>query len=473
MRYAIISDIHANLQAWKSTLVDIRANHVDEVICLGDIIGYGPNPAETMKSVYENIDHFILGNHDAATCGKLDPCLFNDNARDLIYWTQSRLNNDAISFLSHIPLSIKTDLFRCTHGDFVDPASYHYILEASDAVRSWSRVDEQVLFVGHTHAPAVYTLDSENTVSTIDPVDFNIKQGMRYVVNVGSVGQPRDRDARASYCIIDTDNLSVIWRRIPFDIDAYISNMEKAGLSLERTGFIKYDPRNNVRPLRESLDFSPPTESDNTSADAEVAENIEAIRKDAYKWKRFRATVLFSILITILCLGAIIWFKYILPSDYDDFTIETNGSSVNHVIVERWRVHMDNRHSQSVKHLRAEDGSPILELGSNSGRKNITITSNPIPVAGNSRFCMETYFMKHESFTGNVMISVDIVINRDNGKELVERFAAKEPSLKRKNGWIAAKHTLFLPTDASSLIFKITGRFSGTVSVKNINLEWK
>ena len=95
MRYAIVSDIHANLQAWNAVLLDIRSSGVDKILCLGDLVGYGPQPAETLQSLYEHVDHFILGNHDAAACGKLDASYFNDGARELIEWTREQLNPES------------------------------------------------------------------------------------------------------------------------------------------------------------------------------------------------------------------------------------------------------------------------------------------------------------------------------------------------------------------------------------------
>ena len=98
MKYAIVSDIHANLAAWNAVLLDIRSNGVDCIICLGDMLGYGPRPREVLESLYTSVDHFLLGNHDAAICGKIDPQCFNEPAREIIRWTAAQLGESAKNF---------------------------------------------------------------------------------------------------------------------------------------------------------------------------------------------------------------------------------------------------------------------------------------------------------------------------------------------------------------------------------------
>jgi len=155
MRFAIVSDIHSNLQAWNAALLDIRCNSIDKIVCLGDVVGYGPNPAEVLKSVHENVDYIVLGNHDAVVCGKMDASLFNDQACEIIEWTQAQLNNNAVKFLNSLPLSLASPAFRCTHGDFSQPEAFLYIIDPEDAVASWQTREEQLLFVGHTHTPNI------------------------------------------------------------------------------------------------------------------------------------------------------------------------------------------------------------------------------------------------------------------------------------------------------------------------------
>ena len=217
MRIAIVSDIHANLQAWNAALLDIRSSGVDHILCLGDIVGYGPNPAEVLESVHANVDYLVLGNHDAAACGKIDARLFNANAQQIIQWTRGRLTRSALRFLETLPLCLEGEFFRCTHGDFSAPGMYQYIAAAEDARASWGAVTEPLLFVGHTHQPALFLLGTSGIPRSVEPQDFALEEDKRFLVNVGSVGQPRDGDPRAAYAVFDAWANEIALRRVPYD----------------------------------------------------------------------------------------------------------------------------------------------------------------------------------------------------------------------------------------------------------------
>ena len=158
MRYALVSDLHANEQAWKTVLLDIRSLRVDIVICLGDVVGYGPNPAEVLESAHANADYLVMGNHDAALCGKIDADCFTDRARESLEWTRSRVNEAGLAFRGSRPLSVAGDGFRCAHGEFGEAGLFRYVFEPEDARASWDAVDEPLLFVGHTHQPGIFVL---------------------------------------------------------------------------------------------------------------------------------------------------------------------------------------------------------------------------------------------------------------------------------------------------------------------------
>ena len=226
MRYAFVSDIHANLQAWNAVLADIRAQRIDRLICLGDIVGYGPRPAEVLASVYRHAHEIILGNHDAVVAGKLDPGCFNDDARRMIQWTKKQLDLKAIHFFRSLPYTIEGEGFACSHADFSDPAGFLYLREESDARASWKRTEEPLLVVGHTHVPEVYLLTADDTCKHYDAVDFEMESGNRYIINTGSAGMPRDGDFRASYVIFDSTEKSVVFQRVAFDLDAFRKDVQ-------------------------------------------------------------------------------------------------------------------------------------------------------------------------------------------------------------------------------------------------------
>jgi predicted phosphodiesterase len=257
MRFAIVSDIHANMQAWTAVLRDISSNRVDGIICLGDVVGYGPNPLEALQSVQRHVDTLLLGNHDAALCGKLDPVLFNSRARAALDWTRTTLAEQANEFLAASPLVHVGYGFRCTHGEFSSPAAFRYIITAAEALPSWQATSEPLLFVGHTHLPGIFIIGASGTPNLIPPQDFMLETGKRYLINVGSVGFPRDNDPRACYVIYDTTEQSILWRRIPFDIAAYRQALVAAGLPPTSGSFRDHDPLATRSPIHTQLDFQP------------------------------------------------------------------------------------------------------------------------------------------------------------------------------------------------------------------------
>jgi predicted phosphodiesterase len=285
MRIALVSDIHANLQAWNAVLLDVRALGADTIVCLGDIIGYGPDPSKVLASVHSNVDHILLGNHDAAICGKMDASLFNDSAREIIAWSASKLNNAAKKFLASLPLSVNCDYFRCAHGDFANPAAFNYIFEPADAMPSWQAVAENLLFSGHTHVPQIFVLGQSGIPRNVAPQDFVLEDEKRYIVTVGSVGQPRDNTTYASYCLYDTDKKTIFWRNIPFDIDAYRAEVENSGISMDASVFLKHDPRLSAIPVRQRVNFSPSATKETEAKDTVLVKELGTLQKTVKKWK--------------------------------------------------------------------------------------------------------------------------------------------------------------------------------------------
>jgi len=294
MRYALISDLHSNRQALKAVLLDIRSNQIDEIICLGDIIGYGPCPAETLELAYSNVHHFILGNHDAVIAGFISPDNFNDSAKRLIEWTNSRLDSKAAEFFKNNPLLLTGENFRCTHGEFDDPGRFGYIIEDEEAVDSFNSCTEQLLFAGHSHVPGLFVVGS-GSPHWLTPQDFGTEEGKRYIVNVGSVGQPRDEGIRATYCIFDEEVRDVTYRQIPFDIDGYREDMSKNSLPTETTYFLNIAddmPQSNLRDL---IDFSQLTQEDAVKIDNEEVDLREQVNK--LKASRRNLTIMLLVLI--------------------------------------------------------------------------------------------------------------------------------------------------------------------------------
>ena len=140
MRYAFVSDIHGNLPAWNTVLADLAVHRVDRIVCLGDVVGYGPQPAECLRGVYAHAHQMVLGNHDAVVAGKMSAGSFNDRAQRMIEWTGTRLGENARALFARLPLVLKGPGFRCVHGDFTDPAVFIYVRTEDDARANFAAV---------------------------------------------------------------------------------------------------------------------------------------------------------------------------------------------------------------------------------------------------------------------------------------------------------------------------------------------
>ncbi len=287
MRIAILSDPHSNLRAWNAVLADVASARVDRILCLGDLVGYGPSPVEVMESAYSHVHAFVLGNHDAVVAGKMSPDVFNDRARRLILWTRDRIGRRGADFLGSLPLVLSGEDYRCAHANFVRPSAFDYILEPEDAAASWAATREQLLFVGHTHAPRLFVLGQSGTPHSLDPQDFSAEPGKRYIVNVGSVGLPRDADGRASYVIFDDRTRAVYFRRVPFDMDAFRADVAAAGLDPADVPLLRHDPRLRLAAVREALDFSPATRREDEARDVveTASAEVASARRRAAHWK--------------------------------------------------------------------------------------------------------------------------------------------------------------------------------------------
>jgi predicted phosphodiesterase len=484
MRYAFVSDIHANRQAWEATLLDLRSLRVDRIICLGDIVGYGPAPAAVLESVHAHVHHFVLGNHDAVVCDKLDDDLFNDTAQEIIRWTRGQLNRRALRFFQTLPLTLRGENFRCAHGDLGAPAAFNYLYEAHDALPSWAAVGEPLLFVGHTHEPGIFLTGRSGTPHVIAPQDFELEPEKRYLVNVGSIGQPRDTDARASYCIYDSRARSIVFRRIPFDLDAYRRDLAAAGIPVAGSSFLQHDPRQGVLPLRETASFSPAVSPAQQARNVRAVDEVVALRRRAGHWRLI--CLLFALCVAIGAAGA--WQsgrQHVTPRSLD-----VNDPAILPVVaaelppeqnllapltaappsgpIPGWKLHLGNAQSQRIAVCSVSEGAPVLELVSSDlaelrvGGPSIRVQPG-MKLAGVLRLCAD-------EMEGAVNLEL-IVHRRRDGREVAEVHVAN-PGQKRKDGWVARK-TLTMPPGATNLEYQVHGRFRGRVLLKELSLERK
>lgn len=236
MRYAIISDIHSNLEALQAVIDDIDRRHVDKIVCLGDIVGYNANPNETVDLVRERGILSIAGNHDLRGASDGEPFGFNPQARSAILWTRDQLTPENREFLKSLPVTQAIDdLFLMVHGS-VNSAD-EYILGTSEAIVNFELLkkygDMRICFFGQTHRPAIFVED-EGRVFLVKgegkEYDFSLREHAYYLINPGGVGQPRDQDERAAYLIYDSYRNRISFYRAVYDTAAASKKIVAAGL---------------------------------------------------------------------------------------------------------------------------------------------------------------------------------------------------------------------------------------------------
>lgn len=306
MRYAIISDIHANRQALKAVLTDIRGIGADRIIALGDLVGYGPSPAEVLEQAYSAVNFFVLGNHDAVVSGQLSAEYFNDRARQVIDWTRSVLDRKAAEFFQAQPLLLHGEGCRFTHGDFIDPGRFDYIIEPDEALANFQATQEPVLFAGHSHMPGIYVIGSSGQAHWLKPQDFEVEPEKRYIVNVGSVGQPRDDDIRASYCLFDPAKGEILFRKVPFDLDAYREDLRRTKVPEAASYFLSLEAGKPGQSLRDIVDFRTVRKGDSVR----TAEDIRSLTAAAQGYRRLRVVV-WVLALTLLAGAAVLaWLHH-------------------------------------------------------------------------------------------------------------------------------------------------------------------
>jgi predicted phosphodiesterase len=229
MRYAILSDVHSNLEAIEAVLDDIHERAIRDILFIGDAVGYGPNPNECIELLQDRCKVLIAGNHDRASVGLTDIRYFNEYARHAVEWTRDVLtekNRDALTaFL--IMFEESTNDMMLVHSTPKDPEDWHYILTLWDAEINFHHFTNRFCFIGHSHQP--FILEKAPSGELITYRDkTGIKEGSRYLVNAGSVGQPRDGDPRAGYALIDDRKIEII--RISYNIKSVQEKMRREKL---------------------------------------------------------------------------------------------------------------------------------------------------------------------------------------------------------------------------------------------------
>lgn len=231
MRYAILGDIHANLAAFEAVLrdVDIRGGF-EKIWCLGDVVGYGPDPHESIELLRQHEHVCVAGNHDWAAIGKMDTSDFNPVAAQACHWTSLQLTKEDINYLQNLHLSFCQDDFTLVHGSPREPI-WEYLLSIEAAEVNFAHFETAFCLVGHSHVPLIFEYIDHATIYRGFPDGANLTLGKnRLIINPGGVGQPRDGDPRASYAVYDDEAGTVHHYRVEYDIAATQRKMEEQGL---------------------------------------------------------------------------------------------------------------------------------------------------------------------------------------------------------------------------------------------------
>jgi diadenosine tetraphosphatase ApaH/serine/threonine PP2A family protein phosphatase len=229
MRVVVISDVHGNRHALDAVLAEIGGESVDAVWCLGDTVGYGPQPNECCRLVQEHADLCLVGNHDLVALGELTVSDFNEEAAAAAVWTREALTDDSRAFLRSLEPQATVDGVELFHASARDPV-WEYVLSDETARATFELTTASLVLVGHSHVALALTLDGQGVAGGVAPAGTNIELAGRWLVNPGSVGQPRDGDPRAAWLLVDLDRASAAFRRVSYPIERTQAEMVEAGL---------------------------------------------------------------------------------------------------------------------------------------------------------------------------------------------------------------------------------------------------
>jgi len=232
VKIAVLSDVHANLEALNVVRQEIARESVDRVVCLGDVVGYGASPNECCDIVRELADVVVLGNHDAAVAGHMDYSFYYDAARDVLDWTIAQLKPANLDWLRSLEYTRRIEDVEYCHGSPLQPPEFEYIFALEQARQLLDYRDRlaTLTFIGHSHLCKAFAIGPDQ-VHDVVASRLSFRRGYAYLISVGSVGQPRDYDNRAGFVLLDTAVPSVEFRRLEYDIETSARKIFDAGIA--------------------------------------------------------------------------------------------------------------------------------------------------------------------------------------------------------------------------------------------------
>jgi predicted phosphodiesterase len=230
MKYGFFSDVHANLEALKACVIDFRSEKLDKVYFLGDAVGYGPYPDECVKLINDVAAVKLMGNHDYAALGLMETDFFNQYAAESMGWTKSSISRKTTEIMADFQLQHELGDILLVHASPREPENWHYILDMDDASESFEYFTQKICMLGHTHRPYIVFKEKSGEAALSKETEEILTEERRYLVNIGSVGQPRDGDPRSCYLIYDVEKGSIQHKRVAYNIKATQKDMAKIGL---------------------------------------------------------------------------------------------------------------------------------------------------------------------------------------------------------------------------------------------------
>jgi predicted phosphodiesterase len=232
MRYGIFSDIHSNIEAMTEVAKAMKADGAEDYLCLGDFVGYYANPAEVIELIQSlKCWKMVLGNHDAGCLGKTSLSSFNQPAADAIHWTKTQLKPEHFKFLESLRMKEEIGDIQLVHSSPFQSEDWHYLTSQEELERNFRYFQGFVCFFGHVHKPFIAEQKKDGTVRVLQEQEYELQKDCRYLVNVGSVGQPRDGNPKTCYVMYDSHSRKLAIKRIDYDFETTARKTLEAGLS--------------------------------------------------------------------------------------------------------------------------------------------------------------------------------------------------------------------------------------------------
>jgi diadenosine tetraphosphatase ApaH/serine/threonine PP2A family protein phosphatase len=230
MNWAILSDVHGNLEALQAVIEDLRREGAERIAFLGDAVGYGANPNECLRLLRELTELMVAGNHDYGAVDLTDVSYFNSAAKAAVLWTGRQLSEESRDFLCRLHLFHQVESITFVHATPHEPDRWNYIFTVPEAEEGFRAMDGELAFVGHSHSPLILAQKEGRRITASEKEEVILQRGVRYIINVGSVGQPRDGNPQAAYGLYDEHSRKYILRRVPYDIQTAQKKIIRAGL---------------------------------------------------------------------------------------------------------------------------------------------------------------------------------------------------------------------------------------------------